>query len=229
MRLYLNLCLAFLLFPALSFAFAVQLFLEPPLESACHTRQELKIYALDEEGKIALDYSGVKKIKLTVQEEAGRIKDSFRIFSPESLEFKEGVAVLTLQDDEPEDLELTLEAEGIKLPASLKLSFRDKKENNPPAIREIKLEKHNLIVLNFDRQMEEESALKKENYKAVTNRREVYPETVEYHKDYVVLKFASGFDEGEEGYIEIAQIQDLEGNFVSSGTRSPKFEGCDCH
>lgn len=87
----------------------------------------------------------------------------------------------------------------------------------------------NILILRFNEEVEEESALKVENYKAVTNKREVYPKKVEYHKDYVILEFSDHFRSDEEGYIEMEGIEDLSGNEIPLGARSPKFKGdCGC-
>lgn len=82
-----------------------------------------------------------------------------------------------------------------------------------------------ILKLEFNEELEEESAQEVRNYRAVTNRRETFPESIEYHRSYVFLKFEARFIREEEGYLELEGIMDLAGNEISSGTKSPVFEG----
>ncbi|MFH1772024.1 MAG: hypothetical protein ABH872_04335 [Candidatus Omnitrophota bacterium] len=113
-------------------------------------------------------------------------------------------------------------------PLTDNIAFKDK-DIFPPEIESIIVEASDIIILKFSEALDEESATKEENYKAITNKREIHPEKIEYRRDVIVLKFPVEFNEDEEGYIESNDIADLAGNYIASGTRSPEFSGdCGC-
>lgn len=218
---------SFLCFSLVCFASAVQLFIEPLSEAICNKPLNLKLYVLDEQGNVDIEYDGVKNLDVRVEEKGGEKRGSFRIPS-QRVSFKKGIGVFIVEDSEPEELKLTINLEDIRVPASVSLSFEDK-DIFPPVITSIMVEKTDVIILKFNEQVDEEYALDTANYIAITNKREVHPQRVEYHKDYVVLKFPVEFDQDEEGYIELEEMRDLSGNEISPGLRSPDFDGdCGC-
>ncbi len=111
-----------------------------------------------------------------------------------------------------------------ELTGNISIFFEDK-DIFPPEITDIYVEDVNIIKLEFNEELEEESAQEVRNFKAVTDEREVFPASIEYHKDYVYLKFEEHFNDDEEGYIELEGVKDLKGNEVRSGLRSPDFVG----
>lgn len=204
----------------------IQLFLEPLSDGICRIPLEIKIYVLDKNGNVDTTFKGKKKLEITVKENGGEKEESFRILT-NKVRFKKGVGTFSVEDQEPEFLELNIKVEDITIAGYLKVSFEDK-DIFPPKIIELSVDEDDAITLKFDKKIEEESAQREENYKAVMNQREVYPQEIEYHKNYVILKFAQVFTKEEEGYIELEGIKDLNGNEISSGLRSPAFTGTAC-
>jgi hypothetical protein len=116
----------------------------------------------------------------------------------------------------------------LEISGNINLFFEDK-DVSPPEVVGISSDEPGIISLVFNETLEEESAQETRNYKAVTNKQEVYPEKIEYHQDNVILEFEEYFDNEEEGYIELQGIKDLNGNQISSGLKSPDFKGkCPC-
>lgn len=203
----------------------MHVFLQPLSESVCDKPLEISVYVLNEEGNIDFSYEGKKNVKIQVDEPGGNVKNSWRPL-PAYLEFKKGKSSFLINDSEAENLNIKVSLDGVPVYGYVTLSLKD---TAPPAVESIMVEKKNIIILKFSEVIEEESALAGGNYRAVTNKREVAPEKIEYHKDFVVLQFPVEFDSDEKGYIELEAIKDLSGNELSSGTRSPDFKGdCGC-
>lgn len=226
MRLF-KFFLILLLPPFLGYTTPIQIFLEPVAEPICDVPLEIKTYILNEEGNVVSTYNGKKRVKISVKEQ-GEGKTNNVDIPTKYIRFKKGVGSFFLKAQDEGTLEIKVEVEGIRLPGYMSLTFK-KRDIKPPFVEAIFVEKHNILVLKFNEVIEEESALKVENYKALTDKREVYPKKVEYHKDYVILEFPENFESDEEGYIEIEGIKDLSGNEIPMGSRSPKFKGdCGC-
>lgn len=206
----------------------IQLFLMPVSQGACKQPLEIIVYVLNDKGEVDLNFDGAKKIKVSVKEKDGIKENSFHVSLDKTIKFKRGKSSFSIEDSEPETLDMTVEVENVKITASVKLLFEDK-DAAGPVVESIAVEKADIVALKFNEEIKEESAQKTENYTAVTNKRQVHPKKVEYHKDYVILEFPQGFDKDEEGYIEVEGIEDLNGNEIPSDTRSPDFKGdCGC-
>lgn len=199
--------------------------IENNLECLINDPIEIKVTVLNDKGKRDKTFSGNKNIKVEAKEIDGGQDDSFSVVK-DIISFKNGVGNLLVKNQEEESVELLLSVEGIELATSGKLIF--KKDTTAPRVDSIMVEKANLIIIKFSEEIEEESGLRTQSYRAVTNKREINPDSIEFHKDYVVLKFGQHFDKDEEGYIELDGIRDLNANEISS-TRSPTFKGdCGC-
>lgn len=199
-----------------------QLFLDPTSEAVRRRPLEIEILALNENGEIEENFIGKRELRITVQE-SGRKDESYYIRS-KKVSFKKGKTSFTVENSEEETLDVEIALSDPELTGTISLFFEDK-DIFPPDITDIYVEDVNIIKLEFNEELEEESAQEFRNYKAVTNEREVFPESIEYHRDYVYLKFEEHFNDDEEGYIELQGVKDLKGNEVRSGLRSPDFVG----
>ena len=199
-----------------------QLFLDPLSEAVCHQPLEVELLVLNDKGEIENGFTGEYELRITARE-SGRNEGSYRIRSRQ-VDFDRGRGVLIIENDEEETLLFHVTIASPPLSGSVEIHFEDR-DLSPPQVTEIYADDPGLIRLQFDEELEEESAQEVRNFKAVTNEREVYPESIEYRRDYVILKFADHFHGDEEGYIEMEGIKDLKGNEIRSGTRSPDFVG----
>lgn len=205
----------------------VQLFLDPVSEPVLYIPLEIEILVLDKNGRIDVGVNGKKELQIEVEEKGGLKDKSFSIRSKE-ISFKKGKGSFFIEDNEEESLNLYVKIPDLDISGDIKLFFQDK-DVSPPEVTGITSNEPGLIRLDFNETLEEESAQETKNYKAVTNQQEVYPESIEYHQDNVVLEFEEYFANDEEGYIEMEGIKDLNGNQIPSGLKSPDFKGkCPC-
>ena len=211
-----------LILPAYSYAKPIQLFLDVSSEAISRLPLEIEIFVLNENGEVEAGFKGKKELQITVQE-SGMRDESYYIRSTK-VRFKNGRASFTIENSEDETLGLEVALSYPELSGQISLSFLDK-DIFPPEIDGISEDGPGIIKLEFNEELEEESAQKLRNYKAVTNEREAFPVKIEYHKSYVFLEFEEQFNTDEEGYIELEGIKDLSGNEISSGLRTPGFEG----
>ena len=168
------------------------------------------------------DFEGKKELQIAVEE--GGMRDKSYSIRSEKVKFKKGRGYFRIENSEDETLDLMITLLGLDLSGQISLSFLDK-DVFPPEIVEISEEDPGILKLEFNEELEEESAQEQRNYKAVTNEREAHPERIEYHRTYVFLEFEEHFHTDEEGYVELEGIKDINGNEVSSGLKSPDFEG----
>ncbi len=211
-----------LVLPGPSYAEAIQLFLDVSSEAISRVPLEVEVLVLNENGEVTTTFEGKKELRITVQESGMRDK-SYDIRS-KRVRFRKGKASFTIEDSEDETLDLEVALAESAISGKISLSFLDK-DIFPPEVVEIFEEAPGILKLEFNEELEEESAQESRNYKAVTNEREVFPVKIEYHRTYVFLEFEEPFHTDEEGYVELEGIKDLKGNEISSGLKSPDFEG----
>ncbi|MCP4652291.1 MAG: hypothetical protein GY858_02755 [Candidatus Omnitrophica bacterium] len=205
----------------LALAKPIQLFLEKQNQAICGVELNVLAYALNDRGEVDAAFSGKKNV--TFSSKADTKPCSF----PKNLKFKNGKGIFSIKCRKEIGLNLVVEIEGVNAPTNLSASFVCR-DVLAPFVEGIMIEAKNLITVKFSEEVEDESAQGCENYTAITNKREVHPESIEYHKDTVILKFGIEFDDDEEGYVEVDEVKDLSGNAISSG-KSPTFKGdCGC-
>jgi hypothetical protein len=211
-----------LLLPVCSSAEAIQLFLDVSSEAVSRVPLEVEVLVLNENGEVVTAFEGKKELQVAVQE-SGMRDESYNVHS-RKVRFKKGKASFTIEDSEDETLDIEVALAEPSVSGEISLSFLDK-DIFPPEVVEIFEEDPGILKMEFNEALEEESAQRSRNYKAVTNKREAFPVKIEYHKTYVFLEFEEHFLTDEEGYIELEGIKDLNGNEISSGLKSPDFEG----
>jgi len=202
----------------------IQIYLASHGEPIVNKPLEVEVYILDESGRVDAAFEGKKAVTFDIERQD---TDTIPEGLPRELTFKKGKSRFFLDVSSGGSLVLSMSVEGIQSFAPLKLAFITK-DIEAPYITSVLLEKENVIVLKFSETLEEESALDEHNYKVITNREEMFPTKLEYHKDYVVLFLSRNLEEDEEGYVEVEDITDTKGNPVESGEKSATFAGCDC-
>ncbi|MCK5178850.1 MAG: hypothetical protein KAR32_04910 [Candidatus Omnitrophica bacterium] len=212
----------FLVCPTHSCAEPIQLFLDTSSEAVVRFPLEVEILVLNENGEVETGFKGKHELHITVHE-SGMRDESYSLRSKKA-RFKKGKASFTIENSEDETVDVTVGLVDPPVSGQISLTFLDK-DIFPPEITDIFEETPGILKLEFNEELEEESAQKLKNYKAVTNEREAYPVKIEYHRTYVFLEFEEHFLTDEEGYLELEGIRDLNGNEISSGLKSPDFEG----
>lgn len=206
---------------------AIQMFLDPVAEPMCRVPLEIEVLILDNNGRVDTSIEGEKELQINVEENEGKKDKSFSIRSAQ-VSFRQGIGSFVIENDEEELLIVNVAMPDLAVSENINLVFRDE-DVSPPEVVRINSDEPGIIRLEFNEALEEESAQETRNYKAITNRQEVYPRKIEYHGDQVVLEFEDYFDNDEEGYIELQDIEDLHGNPVPSGLKSQNFKGkCPC-
>ncbi|MBN1870448.1 MAG: hypothetical protein JW847_07745 [Candidatus Omnitrophica bacterium] len=211
-----------LTFPLRGYAAPIQLFLDTSSEAVCGLPLEIEILVLNENGEVETAFEGKHELQISGQE-SGMLDKSCSVRSPIA-NFKKGKAFFAVEDSEEETVNLVVTIAEPRLSGQINLSFLDK-DIFPPKIVNLFEESPGILKLEFNEELEEESAQEVKNYKAITNRRETFPLSIEYHRTYVFLKFEEHFFKDEEGYLELEEIEDISGNEISSGLKSPNFKG----
>ena len=205
-----------------------QLYIEPLSSAVIAHPLKLKLFVLNEFGETDNSFTGKKPFKANVTEPSTKANNSYSFNPKKLLKFKKGVSELLLSNTEEEIIEIKISIDEVKLPGLLNISFEDM-DVDPPEIKNIKSEEPNILILEFDEELDLDSAINERNYNVISNKREEFPSKVEFNKDYVVLTLPDPFKMEEKGYVELNNIKDLAGNEVESGLQSPEFDGdCGC-
>ena len=207
---------------AQSFAEPIQLYLDTSSEAVIRVPLDIEILVLNENGEVETGFDGKHELHITVNE-SGMRDESYSVRA-NKVRFKKGKGFFSIEDSEGETLDVTVGLADSQASGQISLTFLDK-DIFPPEITDIFEESSGVLKLEFNEEVEEESAQEERNYRAVTNKREAYPVKIEYHRTYVFLEFEEPFLTDEEGCLELEGIKDLDGNEVSSGLKSPDFEG----
>lgn len=226
-----------------SWADPVQLYAEQGLFNHPENSFAVNIYTLDACGERQEDFDFTRKVKVEdISLEAS--KDTGILFD-QSVIFQDGLAGIILDSVGTSEMNIRILVEGFSAPFDVHLKPLEARsivagpEENPPepektvpakelTIKSLELEESRVIILHFSEALNDESAIQPDHYKAITNKKTVYPLRVEFGKDFVVLTFSETFDDEEEGYVEVRNVRDIYGNEIESDTRSPDFKGSDC-
>ncbi len=231
MKKFLNIFICFISFLFLilpsKHVSAFQLFLDPLCEGIVNNDLPISILVLNECGELEKSFSGKKNVDFKLKRESGVDPDSIS-FSRNVVSFKNGMGQFSVFDRESESILLSVLINELQVSEEINLVFENK-DIFPPEVKEVETEGPYFLYLTFNEEVADNEALDAGNYLAITNKKEVHPDSIEYHNDYVILEFEKQIVEGEEGYIELKNIKDLSGNEIPSGLRSPDFEGdCGC-
>jgi len=185
---------------------------------------DVEVTAVDGQDQPDIFLDGERNFRFMAGE-SGSVNNSTQS-QTKSLLFTRGRAHLLISDSEAEKVDLEVTVDGFPLAGRITLDFA-RQDIDGPQVSDVKSDKGGIITIKFNEPLDEESALDKDNYRLITDKREISPDNIEYHKDYLVLKFDSEFEDQEEGSVEMTSIKDLSGNEISSGTRTSSFI-CDC-
>ncbi|MFC1510546.1 hypothetical protein ACFL49_02685 [Candidatus Omnitrophota bacterium] len=195
---------------------------------------QVSVFALDEFGGIDKSFSGERTLRLIVSD----VDDNALVkLKGPLVRFNAGEGQFSLIATTVRAFDLAIEIDGFVRNETLHVVFKDglnvteldhhPKNADAPVVTEIIVESSKILMLQFDEEVDESNASQEGHYLAVTNKKEIKPQKVEFHPTYVYLTFDDDFDEDEEGYIEIEDLSDLAGN--SDTIRSPSFQGtCPC-
>lgn len=230
--------LHFFSFQVIGFASEVEQFsLTINGQGVCGKSAEGKVAALDGYGAKVKDYHGLQKAQWLIKDTQAKKGVSAKI-TPETLEFKDGQAVFSVNDDKPEAIEIAVSIGAQKSLIPAQITFEQEKsaaipepqanpansDTEPPYITDMLMHVQSIVELTFNEELDDMTATQPNNYEVICGTNSFRPRSVEVHGKKVILGMQAPMPEHKTMHIELKNIRDKAGNTVASGNRSPNYD-----